>query len=348
METSADARRPLRFASFELDLRSRELRTKTGRIRLQEQPFAILQMMLERPGDVVSREELRRRLWPNGIFVDFEHSLNAAVKRLRSALGDDADRPRFVETVPRRGYRFIANLDDQAERTGSVEPRNRLEVRLVVLPFTNLSDDPAQEYFSDGLTEELIAQLGATCRGRIGVIARCSSSAFKGTSMRAREIGETLRVGYLLEGSVSCDGDSLRITARLIESASETQLWCESYARNLPKCRSITSGRLSIQTDVASYVARSLALELIPSVVAPAVSPTLDVVGYESYLKRRYHSNNRGEEGLDDALTYTCVAPSNRGSGAGYAANARVGITSAECYHSVPRCEIACAHEAAL
>ena len=167
METSADAQRPLRFASFELNLRSRELRTKTGRIRLQEQPFAILQMMLERPGDVVSREELRRRLWPNGIFVDFEHSLNAAVKRLRSALGDDADRPRFVETLPRRGYRFIAELDDEVERTGSVEPRHGLEVRLVVLPFTNLSDDPAQEYFSDGLTEELIAQLGATCRGRM-------------------------------------------------------------------------------------------------------------------------------------------------------------------------------------
>ena len=288
METSADARRPLRFASFELDLRSRELRTKTGRIRLQEQPFAILQMMLERPGDVVSREELRRRLWPDGTFVDFEHSLNAAVKRLRSALSDDADRPRFVETLPRRGYRFIAKLDDEAERFGSVEPRHRLEARLVVLPFTNLSDDPAQEYFSDGLTEELIAQLGATCRGRIGVIARCSSSAFKGTSMRAREIGETLRVGYLLEGSVRCDGDSLRITVRLIESASETQLWCESYARNLSTCRSITSGRLSIQTNVASHVARSLALELIPSVVAPAVSPTLDAVGYESYLKRRY------------------------------------------------------------
>jgi TolB-like protein len=111
---------------------------------------------------------------------------------------------------------FIAELDDEVERTGSVEPQHRLEVRLVVLPFTNLSDDPAQEYFSDGLTEELIAQLGATCRGRIGVIARCSSNAFKGTSMRAREIGETLRAGYLLEGSVRSVGDSLRITARLI------------------------------------------------------------------------------------------------------------------------------------
>jgi TolB-like protein len=299
METSADARAPLRFAGFELDLQSRELRTKTGCVRLQQQPFAILQMMIERPGEVVSRDELRRRLWPDGTFVDFEHSLNAAVKRLRSALGDDADRPRFVETLSRRGYRFIAKLDDDAEHTGCVEPRNRPGVRLVVLPFTNLSDDPAQDYFSDGLTEELIAQLGVTCRGRIGVIARCSSGAFKGMSLRAREIGQMLRAGYLLEGSVRCDGDSLRITARLIESVSETQLWCKSYARKLSNGHSVTLGTLSIQTDVASHIARSLALELMPSVVAPALSPALDVVTYESHLNGRYHTSNGAEEGLD-------------------------------------------------
>src|SRR6476659_4294575 len=106
-----DAERLLRFESFELDVRSRELRKGTNRIRLQEQPFEILRLMLERAGDVVTREELAQRLWPKGTFVDFEHSLNAAVKRLRAALGDDADNPRFVETLPRRGYRFIASLD---------------------------------------------------------------------------------------------------------------------------------------------------------------------------------------------------------------------------------------------
>src|ERR1051325_9076920 len=106
-----DAERLLRFEAFELDVRSRELRKGQNRIRLQEQPFEILRMMLERPGDVVTREELARRLWPDGTFVDFEHSLNAAVKRLRAALGDDADNPRFVETLPRRGYRFIASLN---------------------------------------------------------------------------------------------------------------------------------------------------------------------------------------------------------------------------------------------
>ena len=102
---------PLRFGTFELDVRLRELRTGTTRIRLQEQPFEILRIMLERPGDIVTREQLRQRLWPQGTYVDFEHSLNAAVKRLRAALGDDAENPRFVETLPRRGYRFIAPLN---------------------------------------------------------------------------------------------------------------------------------------------------------------------------------------------------------------------------------------------
>src|SRR3954469_20552707 len=113
-----DAERPVRFASFELDVRSRELRKGADRIRLQDQPFEILRLMLERPGDVVTREELARRLWPDGTFVDFEHSLNAAVKRLRAALGDDADNPKFVETLPRRGYRFIASLGRGAAANG--------------------------------------------------------------------------------------------------------------------------------------------------------------------------------------------------------------------------------------
>src|SRR5512147_1505894 len=161
MEAPGSEKRFLRFGSFELDLRARELRNGSTRLRLQEQPFEILRLMLERPGDVVTRDELRQRLWPNGTFVDFEHSLNAAIKRLRAALGDDADRPRFVETLPRRGYRFIAPLDSSSETVATTA------VRLVVLPFVNLSRDPAQDYFSDGLTEELIAQLGPLCRGRI-------------------------------------------------------------------------------------------------------------------------------------------------------------------------------------
>src|SRR5688500_2951848 len=146
--------RTVKFGSFELDVRLRELRTGSTRVRLQEQPFEILRLMLERPGDVVTREQLRQRLWPAGTYVDFEHSLNAAVKRLRAALGDDADNPRFVETLPRRGYRFIARLNDAAAASRALMNRAAPpRLRLAVLPFSNLSEDSAQEYFSDGLTE---------------------------------------------------------------------------------------------------------------------------------------------------------------------------------------------------
>src|SRR6185503_5443835 len=227
-----DPERLLRFESFELDTRSRELRKGKNRIRLQEQPFEILRLMLEHPGDVVTREELARKLWPDGTFVDFEHSLNAAVKRLRAALGDDADNPRFVETLPRRGYRFVARTPSSEAPPPAPVLARAPRLRLAVLPFSNLGDE-RHEYFGDGLHEELISQLGGLCRGRLGVLARWSSVVFKGTSLRARDVGEALRADYLLEGSVRHEDDRVRVTARLIEAAGETQLWAEMYDRHL-------------------------------------------------------------------------------------------------------------------
>jgi len=347
MQLSADPS-SFRFASFELDVRSRELRIGTRRIRLQDQPFEILRMMLERPGDVITRDELQRRLWPDGTFVDFEHALNAAVKRLRAALGDDAEHPRFVETLPRRGYRFIAKLDGFERERDDAASRTQSQPRLLVLPFTNLSGDAAHEYFSDGLTEELIAQLGALCRGRIAVIARWSSMTFKGTTQRARAIGEALHAHYLLEGSVRQEADRIRITARLIEAASETQIWSDSYERDLSDCCTLAAGRLSIQTDVASRVARALALEIAP---APSPSPTQTLApsAYQAYLRGRYHWNTRGSEGLDDTLAaFTRVVEEAPGFGAGHAALARARIAQAECYDGVPRHQLALARDAAV
>src|SRR4051812_45203705 len=146
-----------KFGTFEVDVPARELRKGGIRIRLQDQPFEILAMMLDRPGEVVTREELSQRLWPAGTFVDFEHSLNAAVKRLRAALGDEADNPRFVETLHRRGYRFIAPVEssengvrrDTTARAPQRFHADNTSARLVVLPFANLSHDPSQDYFSD-------------------------------------------------------------------------------------------------------------------------------------------------------------------------------------------------------
>ncbi|RPI51329.1 MAG: hypothetical protein EHM55_19235, partial [Acidobacteria bacterium] len=242
-----------------------------------------------------------------GTFVDFEHSLNAAIKRLRAALGDDADNPRFVETLHRRGYRFIAAVESDGQPMRNVHVVRTLpaaasagigSVRLVVLPFANLSNDPAQEYFSDGLTEEMITQIGRLCPGRLGVIARTSSMLFKKSTKSASEIGRELSADYLLEGSVRGDGDRIRITAQLIETRTEVHLWAETYDRSVGET-------LNLQTDVAAHIARSLAMELVPDQV--------DVLGratprrteaYQAYLKGRFHWNRGGLDGVKLAISY--------------------------------------------
>jgi TolB-like protein/tetratricopeptide (TPR) repeat protein len=329
----------LRFGEFELDVRSRELRRGSACTRLQEQPLEILRLMLERPGEVITRDELRQRLWPDGTFVDFEHSLNAAIKRLRAALGDDADRPAFIETVPRRGYRFVCSVPTEC---GTAAPAHTSpNVRLVVLPFSNLSDDSSQEYFSDGLTEELIAQLGPLCRGQVGIIGRWSSMFFKGSLQRAREIGEALNAAYLLEGSTRRDGSRVRITARLVEAATEMQLWSETYERS-------TTDWLSVQSDVAGRVARSLLRELVPPPARAIVAPRDHPRAYQAYLKGKYHWARPGDVGLDEALRWFTEAVTDAPDfAAALAALARVQVASAEYYHELPRVTLLAARESA-
>jgi TolB-like protein/Flp pilus assembly protein TadD len=329
----------VRFASFELDVRSRELRRGDTCIRLQEQPFEILRLMLERPGDVVTREEMQQRLWPDGTFVDFEHSLNAAVKRLRAALGDNADHPQFVETLPRRGYRFIARLEDEDRQTAKAGPADPAAgaIRLAVLPFSNLSDDSTQEYFSDGMTEELIAQLGPLCRGRISVIARRSSMAFKGSLQRASEIADVLRAAYLLEGSVRRDGRRVRITVRLIEGATEAELWSDTHDRT-------EDDWLSVQADVAAHVARSLMVELSPARAHDVPNPR----AHQAYLKARFHWGRPGDEGYDQAIGYLAEAIATAPDYApAHGLLARVQVGAAEYYREIPTAALATARQAA-
>jgi TolB-like protein len=233
------------FDSYELDVHARELRRGSERVRLQAQPFELLAMMLEHPGDVVTRAALAKRLWPEGTFVDFEHSLNAAVKRLRAALGDDASHPRFVETLPRRGYRFIAPCTWSQPGSG---PGGR--TRVAVLPFTDGGRETHPLAIGDGLTDEAIVHLGEYTN--VELVARMSSSTFKSGTCFAREVGTALGADYLLEGSVRYAGDRARIAAWLVDTSSETPVWTGVYDRCL-------SDVLAVQADVASRIARSLA-----------------------------------------------------------------------------------------
>jgi len=297
-----------RFGRFELDLRARELRKDGVRIRLQDQPFELLAMLLERPAEVLTRDELRGRLWPDGTFVDFEHGLNAAVKRLRAALGDDAEHPRFVETLHRRGYRFIGMVErldfDHRDNWESWSRRDVISTtaanrkrRLAVLPFTCLSGDGGHEYFTEGLREEMITELGRLCAGRLGVIARTSSTLIQRTATRIRDIGQFLRVDFVVEGNVRLEGDRARITVQLIETRGETQLWADSYERHL-------SDYFQVQSEVATEIVHSLAVELLPATGDSPQMGTRHIAAHQAYLKGRYHWNKPGDEALVPAIAF--------------------------------------------
>jgi TolB-like protein/Tfp pilus assembly protein PilF len=331
-----------RFGRFELDSRTRELRKDGVRLRLQEQPFAVLAMMLEHPGELLTRDELRDQLWPEGTFVDFEHGLNAAIKRLRSVLGDNAERPRFVETLHRRGYRFIARVE-RLNDSGSYELTAPADVRqrLAVLPFTQIGQAWAPESFASGLTEELITQLVRLCADRLGVIARSSCSRVQRSDRTVREIADALRAHYIVEGTVRTEADRVRITAQLIEAHGETQLWADSYDRPLADC-------LLIQADVATQIVRSVAVELLPDRAPAPSSGTRHLDAYQNYLKGRYHWQRPGDDGLRECLMYFQRAVTlDPEFATAHAALARVTAASAEYYADEPRAALDAAEASA-
>ena len=197
----------VRFGSFELNVRSGELRRNGIKVRVPDQSIQVLAMLLEHSGEVVTREELYQRLWPNGTIVEFEHGINSVINRLRQALEDSADEPRFIETLPRRGYRFLVPVEQSA-----TAPEDR---SIAVLPFTNLSGDKENDYFSEGLAEEILNALSRI--EDLRVAARTSSFYFKGKAVEISEIGAKLNVANVLEGSVRRAENRVRVTVQLVE-----------------------------------------------------------------------------------------------------------------------------------
>jgi len=309
---------PIHFGIFQVNLHTGELRKNGSRIKLEGQPFQILALLLERPGELVTREQLEQELWAPGTFVDFEHSINAAVKRLREALSDSADSPHFIETLPRRGYRFIypidgkpnalevprpaawwrsrwvfgllgivivlgmllaANIGGLRRRLLSASVSPRIE-SLAILPVVNLTGDPAQEYFADGMTEELITEFSKIHTFK-RVIPRTSAMAYKGAKKPLREIARELGVDAVLEASLLQTRGQVRITVRLIDGTTEQNLWAERYERNLSEVP-------PLYTRVVGAVARQLALTLTPAEQERLASVRpVNPGAYDAYLRGR-------------------------------------------------------------
>jgi TolB-like protein len=270
------------FGPFEVDTRSGELRRRGVRIRLQEQPFQILLILLEHAEEVVLREDLIGRLWSDNTFVDFDRGLNKAINRLREALGDSADKPRFIETLPQRGYRFLLPVTAVAreEEHGPMLPSHVLRIdSLAVLPLDNLSGDPSQEYFSDGMTDELIGAISGIKLLR--VISRTSVMRYKGARKSIPEIARELRVDAVVEGSVMRSGEKVRIITQLIYASEEKHVWAGRYEREL---RDI----LQLQAEIAQEIANQIQKLVDPKLLLPGRPIQINPQAYELALKANY------------------------------------------------------------
>lgn len=314
----------LRFDVFELDIRAGELRKHGVRLRLRGQPLQVLHILLERAGDVVTREELQARIWPADTFVDFDHSLHNAIARIRDVLGDSAETPRYIETLPRRGYRYIGPIEEfvaprlVTETTGetsraevAVEPSTvsrplilaliaLVAIGLVsfaswrylhsktavspirsiaVLPLDNLSGDPSEEFFADGMTDQLITDLAKV--GSLRVISRTSVMQYKTAKKRLPEIARELNVDAIVEGSVIRSGQRVRVTAQLVQGSTDRHLWAETYDRDLGDI-------LKLQGELADAIAQQVRAELTPTqkdLIRRA--HTVNPEAYDAYLRGR-------------------------------------------------------------
>ncbi len=281
----------LRFGVFEIDVRAGELRKNGVRLKLQEQPFQVLCVLAEHTGDVVTREELRNRLWPADTFVDFDHSVNAAIRRVRDALGDSAENPYFVETVARRGYRFIAPV--HAALPGC---HHETIESVAVLPFADDSADPDTEYLSDGITESLINNLSQISDLR--VMARSTVFRYKGKDSDPQKAGNDLNVSAVVSGRMLQRGSTLIVRAELMDVVTGAQLWGGQYNRT-------TEDILALQDDLAREISEKLRLRLSGDEKQRLTKRhTDDAEAYRLYLKGRYHWNKRSPEGLQKAVEH--------------------------------------------
>jgi TolB-like protein/DNA-binding winged helix-turn-helix (wHTH) protein/Tfp pilus assembly protein PilF len=343
----------IRFEEFELALKSGELRKNGDVVRLQPQPFKVLVFLASHAGQTITRQELQQAVWEGETFVDFEHGLNFCIKQIRNALGDNAQSPRLIETLPRRGYRFIAQVEklngspmiesglesplalgvaepESEERSGDApaptikspigltvligaivaaaliagyfvwrSPKpgpSRTKVMIAVLPFENLSGDPEQDYFSDGMTEEMIARLGRLQPQTLGVIARTSAMTYKGANKDVSRIGRELGVGFVVEGSVRREQERVRITAQLIQVSDQTHLWSESFDRS-------TGDALTVQREVADQISNALAIELFGDKGSNAEGST-SAGSLDAYLRGRYLWNKGDRESVGRSVEY--------------------------------------------
>ena len=330
MRKSDRPSRIVHFGLFEADLDTRELWKRGVRIPLQGQPFQVFAILLEHSGELVTREALRQRVWPQDTFVDFDHALNTAITKIRLVLGDDAEHPRYIETLPRRGYRWMTpvawktpdsippdSLDMSSkwlpqraaglialvvivvavilvDRNYPRKTSNRIS-SIAVLPLENLSHDPEQEYFADGMTEALITELAQISTLR--VISRTSIMQYKGVRNPLPQIARELNVDAVVEGAIQRSGDRVGITVQLIYAPSDRHLWAKPYERELKNV-------LALQREAAHAIADEIRVRLTPveqthlSTQAPPINPE----AYEAYLKGRYYSNQLTEEALHKSI----------------------------------------------
>jgi TolB-like protein len=278
----------LRFGEFEADLQASCLFKRGVKIKLRHQMGAALYVLLERAGEVVTREELRQKLWPGDVIVDFENALNSIIARLRRVLGDSVEHPRYIETLPKRGYRFLAPV------TAKEPAKKNRENSIAVLPFADLSHQKDQDYFCDGLAEELISSLSHIQSLRVA--ARTSAFSFKGKDLDIRKIGKELNVQAILTGSVRKAGETLRITAELVGAGDGFQLWSEKYDRK-------AADVFAVQDEISLEIVEALQLKLLKGEKIKILKrATRNQDAHNLYLKGRYFWNRRNEGDLKKAI----------------------------------------------